>query len=118
MKEALEMVKAELGPEAIILSARDNNKSYGLVGDGSVEITAAVSDETLQRKKFTEARMREQDKAKFNQSSARSQKDLIEKMVNKHLEKSKAPRAITSQRYIEIDEENLNIGVHAAAKQA
>jgi flagellar biosynthesis protein FlhF len=118
MKEALEMVKAELGPEAIILSARDNNKSYGLVGDGSVEITAAVSEETLQKKKFTEARMREQERTKFNQSSARSQKDLIEKMVSKHLEKNKAPRAITSQRYIEIDEEHLNIGVHAAAKQA
>ena len=30
MKEALEMVKAELGPDAIILSARDNNKSSDL----------------------------------------------------------------------------------------
>ncbi|MGZ3805085.1 MAG: flagellar biosynthesis protein FlhF [Pseudobdellovibrionaceae bacterium] len=118
MKEALEMVKAELGPEAIILSARDNNKTYGLVGDGSVEITAAVSDETLQRKRFTEARMRDQEKIKFNQSSARSQKDLIEKMVNQHLEKNKAPRAITSQRYADIDEESLNTGVHAVAKQA
>ena len=48
MKEALEMVKTQLGPDAIILSARDNNKSYGLVGEGSVEITAAVSEETRQ----------------------------------------------------------------------
>jgi flagellar biosynthesis protein FlhF len=107
MKEALEMVKAELGPDAIILSARDNNKSYGLVGDGSVEITAAVSEETLQKKRFTEARLREQERSKFNQSSARQQKELIEKMVNKHLERNKAPRPITSQRYIDIDEEQL-----------
>lgn len=107
MKEALEMVKAELGPDAIILSARDNNKSYGLVGDGSVEITAAVSEETLQKKKFAEARFREQEKEKFLRASARTQKDLIEKMVHKHLEKSKAPRVITSQRYIEIDEEPM-----------
>lgn len=105
MKEALEMVKSELGPDAIILSARDNNKSYGLVGDGSVEITAAVSEETLQKKRFAETRLREQDRTKFNQSSARSQKELIEKMVTKHLERNKAPRPITSQRYIEIDEE-------------
>lgn len=105
MKEALEMVKSELGPDAIILSARDNNKSYGLVGDGSVEITAAVSEETLQKKRFAEARLREQEKAKFNQSSARQQKELIEKMVTKHLERNKAPRPITSQRYIDIDEE-------------
>jgi len=107
MKEALEMVKSELGPDAIILSARDNNKSYGLVGDGSVEITAAVSEETLQKKRFAEARLREQEKAKFNQSTARQQKELIEKMVSKHLEKNKAPRAITSQRYIDIDEEQM-----------
>lgn len=106
MKEALEMVKAELGPDAIILSARDNNRSYGLVGDGSVEITAAVSEETLQRKKFAEARLREEEKQKFLKASARTQKDLIEKMVNKHIEKSKAPRAITSQRYIDIDEDS------------
>jgi flagellar biosynthesis protein FlhF len=109
MKEALEMVKAELGPDAIILSARDNNKSYGLVGDGSVEITAAVSDETLQRKRFTEARMREQDREIFARSSARSQKDLIEKMVNNHTQKNQTPRAITSQRYIEIDAEAAQV---------
>jgi len=110
MKEALEMVKAELGPDAIILSARDNNKSYGLVGDGSVEITAAVSEETLQKKRFAEARLRDQERSKFNQSSARQQKELIEKMVTKHLERNKAPRPITSQRYIDIDEEqNLQL---------
>jgi flagellar biosynthesis protein FlhF len=115
MKEALEMVKAELGPDAIILSARDNNRSYGLVGDGSVEITAAVSEETLHKKKFAEARLRDQEKDKFNRSSARSQKELIEKMVTRHLEKSqpapppvkKVPREMTSQRYADIDEEQL-----------
>ncbi|MBS1971423.1 MAG: flagellar biosynthesis protein FlhF [Bdellovibrionales bacterium] len=109
MKEALEMVKAELGPDAIILSARDNNKSYGLVGDGSVEITAAVSEETLQKKRFAEARLREQERTKFSQSTARQQKELIEKMVNKHLERNKAPRPITSQRYIDIDEEQVQM---------
>lgn len=108
MKEALEMVKSELGPDAIILSARDNNRSYGLVGDGSVEITAAVSEETLQKKRFAEARLREQERNKFSQSSARQQKELIEKMVSKHLERNKAPRPITSQRYIDIDEDQAH----------
>jgi flagellar biosynthesis protein FlhF len=103
MKEALEMVKSELGPDAIILSARDNNKSYGLVGDGSVEITAAVSEETLHKKKFTESRMRDQERERFAKSTARQQKDLIEKMVNKQVQKNQPPRAITSQRYIDID---------------
>lgn len=105
MKEALEMVKAELGPDAIILSARDNNKSYGLVGDGSVEITAAVSEETLRKKKFTESRLREQDRQTFAKTSARTQKDLITKMVASHMEKNQPPKAITSQRYIDIEDE-------------
>lgn len=84
MKEALDMVKTQLGPDAIILSARDNKN--GLVGEGSVEITAAVSDLTLQKKKFVESRLGETDREKFNKSPARQQKEIIEKAVNRHLE--------------------------------
>lgn len=105
MKEALEMVKTQLGPDAIILSARDNNKSYGLVGEGSVEITAAVSEETLQKKRFAESKLREQDRARFQQSSARQQKELIHKMVEKHVQKTQGPAPITQRRYIDIEDE-------------
>ncbi|HWU44669.1 MAG TPA: hypothetical protein VN132_14555, partial [Bdellovibrio sp.] len=109
MKEALEMVKTQLGPEAIILSARDNNKSFGLVGEGSVEITAAVSEETLQKKKFTESRLRDQDRELFLKSPARQQKELITKMVDKHVQKNQPPPPITQRRYIEIDEEETTL---------
>lgn len=105
MKEALEMVKTQLGPDAIILSARDNNKSFGLVGEGSVEITAAVSEETLQKKKFAESRLREQDRERFLKSPARQQKEIIHKMVEKHVQKSQAPAPITQRRYIDIEDE-------------
>lgn len=108
MKEALEMVKTHLGPDAIILSARDNQRSFGLVGEGSVEITAAVSEETLQKKKFAESRLREQDREKFLKSSARMQRELIEKMVTKHVEKNAAPKPITTRRYADIDDEFAN----------
>lgn len=104
MKEALELVKSQLGPDAIILSVRDNNKSYGLVGEGSVEITAAVSDETLQKKKFVESKLREQDKQKFLQGSARQQKELITKMVSTHLDKNRKPD-VTQRRYVEIEDD-------------
>lgn len=104
MKEALEMVKTQMGPDAIILSARDNNRSFGLVGEGSVEITAAISEETLQKKKFTESKLRAQDLARFQQSSARQQKELIHKMVEKHVQKNTAPAPITQRRYIDIDD--------------
>lgn len=119
MKEALEMVKSQLGPDAIILSARDNNKSFGLVGEGSVEITAAVSEETLQRKKFTESRLREQDQQRFQQSTARQQKELITKMVDKHNQKNKVPAPITQRRYIDIEEdENQQARVRTSAQRA
>src|SRR6185312_9590081 len=107
MKEALEMVKTQLGPDAIILSARDNNKSFGLVGEGSVEITAAVSEETLHRKKFVESRLRVEDKEKLNRSSAKVQKHIIDKMVTKYIDEKEAsaPKKITRTRYIEIDDD-------------
>lgn len=115
------MVKSQMGPEAIILSARDNKKSFGLVGEVSVEITAAVSETTLHKKKFVETKMIETDKQKFQKSPARSQKELIEKMVRRELEdrspqkastevKAKPPRQTTphrqatAQRYIDIDQ--------------
>ncbi len=107
MKEALEMVKFQLGPDAIILSARDNNRSFGLVGEGSVEITAAVSEETLHKKKFAESRLRDEDREKLQRSPARVQKQVINQMVNKYTaEKAeRSPKAITRTRYIEIDDE-------------
>ncbi|MBX2987598.1 MAG: flagellar biosynthesis protein FlhF [Bdellovibrionaceae bacterium] len=104
MKEALEMVKSQLGPDAIILSARDNQRSFGLVGEGSVEITAAVSDETLQKKKFAESRLRGQDLEKFSRSPARTQKQLINQMVTKYSERTQ-PRPVTTRRYADIDDE-------------
>lgn len=109
MKEALEMVKTHLGPEAIILSAKDNNKSFGLVGEGSVEITAAVSETTLHKKKFVESRLVEKDKDIFQKAPVKRQKEVIEKMVTGYLEKSNGPKEakpITSMRYIDIDDEN------------
>ena len=109
MKEALEMVKTQLGPDAIILSARDNNKSYGLVGEGSVEITAAVSEETLQKKKFAESKLRQQDLEKFNKIPARQQKEMIAKMVEKHVQRNQPPAPITKRRYIDIDEDHTPI---------
>jgi flagellar biosynthesis protein FlhF len=120
MKEALEMVKTQLGPDAIILSARDNNRSFGLVGEGSVEITAAVSEETLQKKKFAESRLREEDRQKLIRSPARTQKQVINQMVNKYIAEKdeKSPRAITRTRYIDIDEDNVAADPHVNPQAA
>ncbi len=117
MKEALEMVKSQLGPDAIILSARDNQKSFGLVGEGSVEITAAVSEETLQKKKFAESRLRGQDLERFSSSPARIQKNIINQMVTKYVEKTQ-PRPVTSRRYADIEDESGGAGENTRQLEA
>lgn len=83
MKEALEMVKAELGPEAIIVGARDNSKRYGLVGEGSVEITAAIQESNLQKKMLAESKMTDSLRDKIHRGSAKAHRDLIEKATTK-----------------------------------
>ena len=112
MKEALQMVKQELGPDAVILSARDNRKSFGLGGDASVEITAAVSEGTLSRKRFAESRLQGEQRATFNGANARQQKQFIDQMVDKRERRDAAeakaaqPRkAITSMSYIDIPDD-------------
>jgi flagellar biosynthesis protein FlhF len=112
MKDALQMVKKELGPDAVILSARDNRKSFGIGGEASVEITAAVSESTLQKKKFVESRMTAQDRDRFQTSDARTQRRIIEKVVEQRLQENagKAKRPITSQSYIEIQDDEMESG--------
>jgi flagellar biosynthesis protein FlhF len=123
MREALQMIKNDLGPDAIILSARDNRKAFGLGGDGSVEVTAAVSEQTLHKKKFTESRMTTQDRDRFQQSTARVQKQVIDKMADRRMRTAQAAaetesrredsrgRGITPISYIDIqDEESYGSG--------
>ncbi len=120
MKDALKMVKAELGPDAVILGARENKRSFGLAGESSYEITAAVSESTLQKKRFVESRLNEDDRERFRVSGASSQKRMIDKMVDRriHTQKQDAqaavrreqaqtmrPRPITSVSYIDIHDE-------------
>jgi flagellar biosynthesis protein FlhF len=87
MKEALTMVKQELGPEAIILSAKDNKKTYGLAGKGSIEVTAAISEKSLQKRQFTESKFPESSREKFRATSAKNQRNVIENTVTKYQER-------------------------------
>lgn len=119
MKDALQMVKKELGPDAVILSARDNRKSFGIGGEASVEITAAVSESTLQKKRFTESRLTAQDRERFQQADARTQRRVIEKMVDKRLQQQEreeaARRPITSVSYIDIPDDDVQPAPRRAA---
>lgn len=91
MREALELVKQHLGPEAIILSAKDNSRGFGLVGEKSVEVTAAISDETLRRKKAAESRLNPQNRQKYESAPARVQRKFIEKATDRTLRPAASP---------------------------
>lgn len=89
MKEALELVKVHLGPEAIILSAKDTHRGFGLMGEKSVEVTAAVSEETLRKKKIAESKLREDLREKFHQIPASRQKQFINRVYDRRREEQR-----------------------------
>lgn len=111
MKEALQMVKNELGPDAVILAARDNRKSFGIGGQASVEVTAAVSEFTLQKKRFVESRLTDKVRTNFQNAGAKTQRQIIDKMVERRLrdsDREQAPkRPITQVSYIDIQDDDV-----------
>jgi flagellar biosynthesis protein FlhF len=121
MKEALDMIKSQLGPDAIILSAKEMTKNYGIGGEKSIEITAAYSETVLHNKKFVESKFPAKQKEAFQKSTAKSQKEVMQKMVEAQITKmnaqvmkktpsiaqekavSQAPYKMTERKYIDID---------------
>jgi flagellar biosynthesis protein FlhF len=90
MKEALDMVKTQLGPDAVILSAKEISKGFGLGGVKSIEITAAYSENVLKHKQFVQSKMPTNDKNRFDQMSARLQKETMQKSIEQQLIRSQA----------------------------
>ena len=54
IQEALEAIKKELGPEAVILQTRKHRKGFGLLSKALVEVTAAVSERVIEKIKITD----------------------------------------------------------------
>jgi flagellar biosynthesis protein FlhF len=116
IQEALDNVKRELGPEAIILQTKKNKRGFGLMSKASVEVTAAVSDRSLQKKQIVEKRFPEPNKMMMQNLSAEKQANLIDKYVESNLEKagktrdqvsfSKQGKKITATRYIDIEDDS------------
>lgn len=82
IQEALEVIKRELGPEAIILQTRKMKKGFGLMSKESVEVTAAVSERSMQKKSFTETRLKDSDREAVKRLPATRQGDLYDKYVD------------------------------------
>lgn len=59
LAEALRVVKRELGPDAIVLTTKNNKGGWGLMNKASVEVTATVNAEALERKERAESGLTE-----------------------------------------------------------
>src|SRR5687768_13890815 len=124
IQEALENVKRELGPEAIILQTRKNKRGFGLLSKASVEVTAAVSDRSLQKKQRVEVRLPEKTKVAMRNLPAEKQADVFDKYMNKHLERANQTKdrvemkgkdkRITATRYIDIPDDGQSRSTQAS----
>ncbi len=83
IQEALDAIKRELGPEAIILQTKRNKKGFGLLNGASVEITAAVSERSIQKKTYLESRVPEATAERIKGMPASQQAKLMDQAIER-----------------------------------
>lgn len=82
LEEALKAVKVELGPDAIILKTVTNNGLKGAFKKKRIEITAAISERSFEKKAKVDKVLNEEQKEAFYQAPASSIKETISKYNN------------------------------------
>jgi flagellar biosynthesis protein FlhF len=110
LQEAIETIKREMGPEAIILQTKQNRRGFGLMSKGSVEVTAAVSERATEKKNLAERKLPEAYAQKIASAPAGKQADFYESYLEKKIERDKVQlsngnsgrRPITAVRYADI----------------
>jgi flagellar biosynthesis protein FlhF len=117
IQEALDAIKRELGPEAIILQTKRNRKGFGLMGGASVEVTAAISDRSMTKRTFAESRMPEAGRETLRNLTASRQADILEKSVERAERKAaiNVPKKVTERRYADIDSHEVPVSASIAA---
>jgi flagellar biosynthesis protein FlhF len=79
LEEALKAVKFELGPDAIILKTITNNGLKGAFKKKRIEITAAISEQSYQKKAKVDKVLNNDQKESLYKNSASSIKETITK---------------------------------------
>lgn len=79
LEEALKAVKFELGPDAIILKTITNNGIKGAFKKKRIEITAAISERSYEKKAKVDKVLNDEQKEAFYQKPATSIKESIQK---------------------------------------
>jgi flagellar biosynthesis protein FlhF len=82
LEEALKAVKVELGPDAIILKTITNNGLKGAFKKKRIEITAAISERSFEKKAKVDKVLNNEQKEAFYQKPATTIKDTITKYNN------------------------------------
>lgn len=102
--DAMAAIKRDLGPEAIILSTKEESRGFG---QPTVHIVvAAVTEEQFKKKEMTEKKLGEKYQDKFLQKSAHQQKSIIDNVYKNLEDKYQIKnRKITSTPYIDIADE-------------
>jgi flagellar biosynthesis protein FlhF len=91
LEEALKAVKFELGPDAIILKTITNNGLKGAFKKKRIEITAAISERSYEKKAKVDKVLNDEQKEAFYQKPASSIKDSIQKYNNLENQPSAGP---------------------------
>ncbi len=99
--EALQKVKIEMGPDAIILSSQEAKKTLGSAQ--KYIVVAAVSEGQLRKKEWAEKKLGSVFDSKVKNQSAHKQKQFIESVYNGAEKKSiDKNRIVTRTPYIDI----------------
>lgn len=112
LQEALDQVKKELGPEAIILQTRKGRRGFGLLSKPMVELTVAVSDRSQQKRQAVDRRMTDETRKLVRTLPAEKQAEIIDKYSSQasfaqgglSLDTGVGQRKITATRYIDIED--------------
>jgi len=122
LQEALDHVKRELGPEAIILQTKKNKRGFGLMSKPSVEITAAISERSFQKMKYIDKRLPPATREAMGKLPAPKQAEFVERFSNKYIDKVAettrdkvqiSPEVrqvkVTGRKYIDITDSDKNV---------
>lgn len=98
LAEALQVIKRELGPEAVILSTKNKKSSLGLLNRSSVEVTAAIAPDALERKRTAETRMDAEMKVVLDKKPAQKVMQAYDVLSGRRLERQMQTEILTQGR--------------------
>ncbi len=116
MQDAIDQVKRELGPEAIILQTKRIKKGFGANAQNAVEITAAIADRAVSAKQRYEALIPEERKQEVRNLPVEKQREVLAGFSGRPREQS--PQRAQSPRVPEMMIDHELVEAQSAARSA